>query len=289
MRRITKILLALGATVLLALGWVVFKPENEPAYQGKKLSEWIKAFYSVGTQVQAEEAIRKIGTNAVPLLVHWIAYEPSRNRIFEFIDGLLGKLGSEWHRDVELRARQRDAETAFQILGPAAESAIPALSQYLYAVKDDEEVRAIRLAFALAQLGPKHCAPLCAALTNQNSIVRAAAARALSERRDTNYVPAIPSLIACIHQPESDCRFRAIHALGSLHFRPELSLPALNLMLTNRDPLFRSAAVEAVGQFESEARTNLQFVLPLLHDADPKVREAATNAIRKIDSSAPPK
>ena len=65
--------------VCVALFWP--RGPKEPEYQGKKLSEWV-TFHSHGSKVApnnpdfAASAIRNIGTNAVPWLVRWIAYEP---------------------------------------------------------------------------------------------------------------------------------------------------------------------------------------------------------------------
>jgi len=76
-----RILLILAACAVVALLAAVFWPkEREPVYQGKKLSEWL-ARYCVSTDSQvpdrkAEEAILGIGTNALPVLVKWIAREP---------------------------------------------------------------------------------------------------------------------------------------------------------------------------------------------------------------------
>ena len=72
--------LALGvAGVLAALVWL---GEKEPAYEGKKLSEWVKAIGTIGSgegrdrgRMEAEKAVRHIGTNALPWLLKWIRYE----------------------------------------------------------------------------------------------------------------------------------------------------------------------------------------------------------------------
>jgi hypothetical protein len=73
---------------------VVWPRKREPEYQGKKLSEWLEIYernslvLQVGygksgdstTKVkrmeEARDAIKQIGTNGVPFLLQWIAYEP---------------------------------------------------------------------------------------------------------------------------------------------------------------------------------------------------------------------
>ncbi len=306
MRRRRKTVFVLGLMVVLTLAWVVFTPEKEPEYQGKKLSEWLLEFRTGGEWKKAHDAIQIIGTNAIPLLLDWIAYEPPESG--DRTDGLLNTIRVNWrttslyleevlytmrlHRDPPeaLYARRRDALTAFQILGPIAEPAVPALSQLLYDVKEDDELNAQSLALALARVSPTYCAPLYTALTNRNLAVRVGAAITIARSRNTNSAAAVPILVDYVHHHKHGFSFfSATHALGSLHCRPELSLPALNSVLTNPDPSLRKAAVIAIGEFESEARTNLQFVLPLLRDTDPTVRESATNVIRRIDPNALPR
>src|SRR3954469_4010547 len=94
-RRIVLVLLAAGVIGLCAFLW----PEPEPRYQGRKLSQWLllrdsappftrpnglnarlasfKSFPAVsyGSSAETEDAIRHIGTNALPYLVKWIQYE----------------------------------------------------------------------------------------------------------------------------------------------------------------------------------------------------------------------
>jgi len=80
-RRIYLGLLGLGVVVGVIV--VLFRPEREPEYGGKKLSEWAE-MYSEGLDLtnganqvrQAADAIREIGTNGIPYLAKWMAYAP---------------------------------------------------------------------------------------------------------------------------------------------------------------------------------------------------------------------
>src|SRR5437660_11441199 len=57
----------------------VFNREREPEYGGKRLSEWVEQYAdhsdSLGQKAEAADAIRHIGTNAVPYLIEWLQYE----------------------------------------------------------------------------------------------------------------------------------------------------------------------------------------------------------------------
>src|SRR5690349_3457600 len=78
------ILIVLAASLLVAIGVVAFWPgPKEPEYDGKTLSEWLDLCrnYRLGNESQsqsaqiAQEAVRKIGTNGLPLLVNWMNYD----------------------------------------------------------------------------------------------------------------------------------------------------------------------------------------------------------------------
>src|SRR5689334_2466381 len=77
-RRLFVILI--GVAVLVGVVAVVFRSPPEPKYRGKKLSEWISVpnvrFGHMGTIASltepAQEAVARIGTNGVPLLMSWV-------------------------------------------------------------------------------------------------------------------------------------------------------------------------------------------------------------------------
>src|SRR5271165_6385675 len=69
---------AIAILVLLALGcfstFIVSRP-TEPAYQGKALRYWLKGYrvaaeeWNESTPQKADEAVRHLGTNAIPTLL----------------------------------------------------------------------------------------------------------------------------------------------------------------------------------------------------------------------------
>src|SRR6266576_2155320 len=98
-------------------------PSREPGYQGRGLTDWLKDYSRTqyandpgpwippspwtdedrAVRARAEEAIRQIGTNALPLLLKMLA---SKNELKGY--GPLAPLG-------------------FQVLGPTAKPTVPAL------------------------------------------------------------------------------------------------------------------------------------------------------------------
>jgi hypothetical protein len=73
-RRLLLVLLTVAFVVGLTV--LVWHGRREPGYQGKLLSEWLRAYRPIGTRTpgsqQAADAVRHIGTNALPFLVRWI-------------------------------------------------------------------------------------------------------------------------------------------------------------------------------------------------------------------------
>jgi hypothetical protein len=94
-----RVIIDFAAGLLLAIAVFAFWPaESEPRYNGMKLSEWLARYKAPPTLIswgrqngqmiiheirltpgpskeEAAEAIRQIGTNALPWLVRWVAYE----------------------------------------------------------------------------------------------------------------------------------------------------------------------------------------------------------------------
>jgi hypothetical protein len=103
--------------------------DREPEYNGATLSTWLARCGSTNLDesLAAGDAIRHMGTNALPLLLRWIQHEP------DWRDSLGQKILS-WpmvggRRDVQRlicgvsQYRATSAVTAFKILGPDARPA----------------------------------------------------------------------------------------------------------------------------------------------------------------------
>ncbi len=306
MRRRTKIILVLGALLLLAVGWVVFKPEKEPVYQGKKLSQWILQTLPdpvTGSPPPPAEldaariAIRTIGTEAIPMLLKWISYEEPiwikedpnpGDALLGYLDGQLGKLGRRTRTDN--LALSWGAVKAFEILGPAAESASPALTGYFQEAKDFDLFR--RTAAALTYIAPAATGPfLSSLLSKEDPRLREAAIFALryTANRDTNFLNTIPGLIACLHETNRYIVSQAARALGNLNLSPEQVIPALTETALTQRRWARFYAIEALGHYGRQASNALPTLLQMLKNDDFLAQREATNAILKIDANALPK
>ena len=118
------IALIVGA-LLLAVGILLFGPRyKEPVYQGKRLSEWLAALRTPRKEAAAD-AIRQMGSGAVPFLIHELQATDSPLKVM--VIGLVQK--QRWYpvRFVEANERHERARAALKALGPLAAPAIPML------------------------------------------------------------------------------------------------------------------------------------------------------------------
>src|SRR6266480_1197120 len=104
MRKGWKYLVLIGAGVLVVVGLLVcglFR-EREPEYGGKRLSEWVQVLgahaANGGDAHLADEAIRHIGTNALPYLLKWLSYETPnwKFKLYEIVDKTVKKRPDDW-------------------------------------------------------------------------------------------------------------------------------------------------------------------------------------------------
>ena len=71
--------LVIGIVIVSAIIWGVTH-DSDPVYEGRHLSEWLKAYRlprDWQSQEEAKQALRALGPTALRRMVKWIAYEPS--------------------------------------------------------------------------------------------------------------------------------------------------------------------------------------------------------------------
>jgi hypothetical protein len=269
---------------VVAILFLLHKPElpkpPEPSYQGKTLSEWMcpSGKPAPWNQMEFDEAIHHIGTNAMPCLLYWMQYqEPAWNafkRSF-FVNSRDKSRGF---------ALARATERAFESLGPEAKDYVPELTQMMNDTNKPNST-AWWAIWGISFMGPDALRPLMNALTNTSGRLRNMAAIVIPHL-GTNAYPAIPLLVSCLtNSPEidtTDCEL----ALGKLKLQPEISIPALTARLDDSRASVRKWAAEAIGMFGTDAQSTHSMLPKALDNSDKGVRMAATNALR---ASAPPR
>ena len=267
---------------------------REPVYQGKKLSAWLEdmqppIFYAYTVYPNAggvagesaENAIREIGTNGIPLLLRAI-----HTKEFPLKKLLMRLAAKQSHFKVAFRtaaARRGRAAAAFQALGPAADAAIPALVGLL----DDPE-SAREIGFVLAQRGPKVVVPVTQALANGNAAFRLNAVGFMEGRLGwfTDSELTVPALVNCLKDSSSPVRERTAHCLGLMSKNPTLVVPALTKTLADKNPSVRAMASWALGEFGKQAESAISALSKSLGDEDKGVRDCASYALERIRPQA---
>ena len=317
-RRKYVLLLAIGLVLIGAVA-VVLKPEREPEYAGKRLSEWVETaviesswssaivlsvpsppsrnspfgtnppslvvpFSGPSRRVltsEAEDAIRHIGTNAVPYLVNWVAYDPPslQTELLELMNRTFHSTLID-HRSV----RAVGAMKALEALGPTAEGAIPGLALLMNDARAPTTAR--RATVALSRLQPVLPSAAIALMTNDSSAVRRQSFSMATLWGKASTTSAVPGLVRGLQDRDAKKAEDAAVGLGVLAVEGRIAVPALTKCLKDKRPGVQKAAVEALGQFEGQARPAVPALLQLLSERDFEIRMAAANALLKIDSHA---
>ena len=317
---------ALGVLVVAVLalaGWQVLRL-REPVYHGKPLRSWLKDYAQVFrlpsnaalNTLNADEAVRQAGTNALPTLLRMLRAKDSAwkvklmelakrqhiinidytsaeiwNRAAPFAFGVLGaKAQTAVPALIEIANRnisppsQYSAIMALGYIGPSAKEAVPSLLRW--ATNTDAEVREISI-LGLGAIGaePYRVAPvLIDALHDPDFGVQGKAAWALGNLR-SNAELAVPALVECLNNEKAD-RQRAIEALGAFGPSAKEAVPSLLGLATNADANVRGSACAALGEIHAQPDRVVPVLIDALHDPDPTVRRCATKALEHIDPEA---
>jgi hypothetical protein len=260
----------IGAIVIaLVTGFWFFPLRNpEPAYNGRRLGEWVtlhsNAYRSRNSSLgvskeEAATAIRAIGTNGLPFLTEWTGYEPGKLR--SKLNGAVFS-GPSWLRGNQfvvdtLTSREGlavYASEAFAALGSEAAPAIPELVSIAQRPGDGPSRQ--QAVMALGRIGPA----------------------------------AIPALTNLVANTPMATENRMKHVLMLMLQYQGTNLPPGYAALLNStestDPALRAIAAEALGNQKDEASGSLPAAQGPLVDSDLKVN--ATNAQGVIETSQPP-
>ena len=124
----------LGTVLLFAVISIVYlSTPKEPRYNGRPLSEWLDLFAdSLPTDPDFQpstNAIRAIGTNAIPFLIKWAQTRHSKTETAA-INWLNARLPARY-RISTAEQRWTRAAAGFELLGESAQSTWPLLAQWV--------------------------------------------------------------------------------------------------------------------------------------------------------------
>jgi HEAT repeat protein len=261
-------------------------PSNEPEYEHKPLSYWLRAYEwsrdDDPRQAEVEHAIRQIGTNAIPYLLEHIRDENPEwmGSVARVVSQLPGPIYSWWSSLEHRWDRGFQAGVGLHILGPDLAPAVPRLIELM-----DNRYILDPVIEALASVGPAAGPGLIKVLTNQTcpEHQRGAAAWAL-ELMGTNAAQYLPELkVALREQPDASCM--VVWAIAEVATNKQAVIPVLVEALHSPRYEIKMAGAERLGNLGGLARRCVPDLERLLADQHPDIRFAVTNAIEQITSS----
>jgi HEAT repeat protein len=273
-------------------------------YQGRSLSAWLEdASDSIDAadQRQAADAIRAMGTNALPSLIRMLRSKDSQLKL-AFLK-LAGKqrwieFHAELASDVHVRAAY-----GCSILRSEASPAIPALTALLPDMEDNFIVPG-----ALVRIGPDGVMALIGGLTNTDPNVRINIALGLggigiARHYATNATPeqiatldheadiAVPALLKILGDKTDPAGGQAVVTLGVLGVQADIVVPALISTLQNANSSENElstaiGAANALGRFGHKAEGAVPALVMALKNPSAGLRAATARALTKIDPEA---
>ena len=239
--------------VLATWAWWRSITTHEPTYRGKRLSAWLEVLdpgkaRPMGTQadLEAQEAIRHIGTNAIPQLLRLVRARDTPLKL-----RLIGWAQKQHLINFHFKlAYQRRAAgyLGFQALGPLGTPAVPALVDIL--TSDSLVEPRMIAAGSLGCIGPG---------------ARSAAPALLHATKDTN----------------EWVRNNALCALNGILPDPQLAIPVLIASLDDPLDMARENAANCLGRYGPRAKAAVPALVRTL-----SINRSADDALRRIDPDA---
>lgn len=271
------------------IGVVAFWPEEkEPLYHEMALSDWL--FHQSDRPDEVADAVRAIGTNALPILIKWVEFQVpawrykvmrlyTKARLLPYKSALANILGD----DKQLQ-RSYNSVFAFRVLGADASAAVPELSRFVTNAHNYDRRSA---ALALAYIGGREALPpLLAAVQEKTTpdLHRAMIAGAIPHLnyRGAELTNAVPVMIACLQETNQFVPSLAASALGTFLIQPEQCVPALTKAVGSTDYRVRRNAIRSLGKFGLDATNAISAIANALNDPERGVQTEATNALQKI-------
>ena len=276
------ILWALGTCAVTMMAVCVLAYDREPRYKGKSLSEWLRVYAAAPDNVRrdvAADAIRHMGTNALPFLLEAVRHGvPGWMRQVSPVIGRLPKpIQSKWAHMMAARNRASEAAVGLAILGPVAVPIIPEL------VADLDNTRrqngAIR---ALEAIGRPAVPFLVAAITNKaNSMNLRRASLNQIGGLGHDASEAVQVLMECA-QREPELLVDMIWPIAATATNAPLVIPFFTNAMQSASVDARYAAILCVLHLGKGARDAVPALKIRLFDSNIRVRTQATNSLNMI-------
>jgi hypothetical protein len=214
--RVITVAILLLATAALVIWFLNRAPD--PTYHGLRLSEWLTYYnphLSQENKPQVDDAIRHIGTNALPTILNKLRSKDSFPR----------RAMIQWEMKNQSFAisdedLQWEAARAFEALGPVAKSTVPQLIQIFHEQISTNSQMAVL--YSLGAIGP-------------------------------DAETAIPLLCQCVTNSATDFRDLSLQSLGQIHSQTNTVVPVLTHALNDPNTSVRTQARIALERFGIKA------------------------------------
>lgn len=244
------------AGVVVSLLWRASGP-REPVFEGRPLTSWLDHHvassaasppYGSPGWKKADEAIRHIGTNAIPKLLEMIRAKDRPPLVLKLMDRVR-RFGFPVMNYRYSMVRHEEAEYAFKMLGTNAVSAVPEL---------------IRIYQQNISASSQRCAALALGHIGQGA------------------QPALPALIQRFTHTNSDTRFYAVSAVMSIGGKPAVVVPALTSALKDPNVNVRWNALSGLSGFGGRARPAIPEILKMLDDPGMVGSDSITQQVQTV-------
>lgn len=275
----------LGASLSVFVIFIILQP-REPSYKGKTLSDWIVSPYRREEGEERREAILRLGTNSIPLLLDWLQQSdrPSLSeKVQEMKYGMLSWLERRklikpkdhlWKTDMK-GSRRALALRAFEEIGPEGRAAIPALIKMLAtpsAIPDTMSETAAVASLALSKMAPYSLSPLIEAAASTNDQIYALAAVALASI-GPDAKAAIPTIQTRYNDKRPEVRVGAAEIVSKLGGDPTQFMPTIIAALRELDLNMLSFATDILLNHKADAKD----AIPVLEERLAKIPSSTTN------------
>lgn len=285
-------LVLIGGFLVIGLGAAYFfYSQREPVDQGKTWSAWFKALdhsppcsaekqVFLGDQLQAVEALRRIGPQAMPLIVSELRAKdwPLKLRLLRW-----ARQHSFTNFEFTPASERRDkAMVVCALLGPKSEPALSELTRLL------DHSDAVVRASAVCTIGNIRTVAGIPALLktsrDTNVLVRCFAMLALGTLGNMSAKPdaVIPTLIEGMQDTNAAVRLKALVALENFAGATAAALPPLLKALEDPETHIRPYAARALGKCSGQTNLVVPALLKAVRDADPHLRLQATVALSQF-------
>jgi len=283
-----------AAAIVVALSWPA-----EPSYKGKRLSQWLDELARRGSVGQAEckEAIKSMGSRAVPFLVRWLEDESASDRMR--VDKVLGALPygvrtsrlAAWlvrkvdEREIQKSMRANAAERALVLLREDIQPALPDLIRVFR--RPSQSFGAYRAANVLAGLGKQAFPQVMETISDPRFSNYIAGASVVGQMQDLGEGGAAAVPFLCHHLKHGGTlTMVCVDALGNLAAAPDEAVPALVEVLTNAmeksDVMLSRKCAEALGKFGGRGGEAVAVLCAALKSPDGITAAEAARALGKI-------